>query len=237
MKTEIIEEIKSLNDRDFSDYRFLVTNIKDKISQFDEANKNQIKQDKDMDAYAFRAKSTDYIKGVYNKKLGEFRSNFFWNEELIRQEVLSNPDILEEVYRKSYLYIDPFYSQTIERMGTGPTELDKAMTSSSHFNRNYKSGYYLKPRPNNASKKKSEGCFVATFAYNSYEHNDVLLLRRFRDKTLLTSNRGENFVNFYYKYSPKLVVLLNSIRFPKSIIKFFLKITIIGYLKRKKNEE
>lgn len=46
------------------------------------------------------------------------------------------------------------------------------------------------------------GCFIATAAYGSYMHDDVMILRRFRDKILLKSSIGRKFVEHYYQHSP-----------------------------------
>jgi hypothetical protein len=232
MATDVINAIQSLHNRDFSDYQILVEKIRPLIDKYFEENQKQLVKDKDIDGYAFRANSVDYIRNVYNEKLGEFRTNFFWNDELIRGEIAKNPNILEKIRLNSYRYLDGIISTSLGRQPNGPSELDKSMVNNDHFNRNYKSGYYLKPKPV-TKQSKSEGCFVATFAYNSYEHNDVLILRKFRDNYLLKSKNGKGFVKIYYKYSPKFVELLNSIRFPKFLIRSFLKVTIIGYLKRK----
>jgi hypothetical protein len=48
----------------------------------------------------------------------------------------------------------------------------------------------------------SGGCFIATAAYGDYDHPHVQLLRRFRDRYLLTSSLGRMFVDMYYHYSP-----------------------------------
>ena len=52
--------------------------------------------------------------------------------------------------------------------------------------------------------QKKEGCYIATCCYGSYEHRSVLRLRKFRDEILLKKALGKVFVNFYYKYSPKI---------------------------------
>jgi hypothetical protein len=48
------------------------------------------------------------------------------------------------------------------------------------------------------------GCFIATAAYGSYAAPSVLILRKIRDRFLLTNSIGKSFVNLYYKYSPPM---------------------------------
>lgn len=59
-----------------------------------------------------------------------------------------------------------------------------------------------------SSSGSSGGCYIATMAYGSYEHPQVLQLRKFRDETLSSSAFGRRFISAYYKVSPKLVELL-----------------------------
>lgn len=230
MATDITNAVKSLNSRDFLDYQILVEELRPLIDKYYEENQKQLIKDRDMDGYAFRANSVDYIGNVYNKKLGEFRTNFFWNDELIRNEIVKNPEILEKIRLNSYVYIDGIISTSLGQQENGPSELNKAMVNNDHFNRNYKSGYYLKPKPT-SKQNKSEGCFVATFAYGSYEHSDVQMLREYRDKKLLSSDFGKYLVKTYYRFSPKLVEFLNRVYFPEVIIRIMLKNTIVKYLK------
>jgi len=60
-------------------------------------------------------------------------------------------------------------------------------------------------RRQSSSSSSSGGCYIATMAYGSYEHPQVLELRKFRDNTLSKSSFGRGFIKTYYKYSPKLV--------------------------------
>jgi hypothetical protein len=48
------------------------------------------------------------------------------------------------------------------------------------------------------------GCFIATAAYGSYMAADVVTLRLFRDRYLLTNPAGQAFVAFYYTVSPPI---------------------------------
>jgi uncharacterized repeat protein (TIGR01451 family) len=48
------------------------------------------------------------------------------------------------------------------------------------------------------------GCFIATAAYGSYMEPHVEILKDFRDRILLPTRAGKQFVRMYYEYSPPL---------------------------------
>ncbi|MGA8181124.1 MAG: S8 family serine peptidase, partial [Desulfobacterales bacterium] len=52
------------------------------------------------------------------------------------------------------------------------------------------------------------GCFIATAAYGSYEAPYVLILRKIRDRFLVTNRVGKAFVHLYYTYSPPLADII-----------------------------
>ena len=52
------------------------------------------------------------------------------------------------------------------------------------------------------------GCFIATAAWGSPMESQVALLRRFRDRALLTSPLGRLFTAVYYTQSPPLAAAI-----------------------------
>lgn len=60
-------------------------------------------------------------------------------------------------------------------------------------------------RDRSGSGHNSEGCYIATAVYGSYDCPEVWVLRRYRDFTLARSWYGRVFIRVYYAISPKLV--------------------------------
>lgn len=55
------------------------------------------------------------------------------------------------------------------------------------------------------SNNDSQGCYVATCVYGSYDCPQVWVLRRFRDYSLAKTLAGRLFIKLYYTVSPTLV--------------------------------
>jgi hypothetical protein len=100
--------------------------------------------------------------------------------------------------------------------------------------------------------KGGGGCFIATAAFGSYMHKDVMVLRNFRDSILMKSTMGRNFVESYYRTSPpvadyiaarpalravtrcSLVPMIITIKYPvPTVVVFLLGIGIMLFVKRR----
>lgn len=80
-----------------------------------------------------------------------------------------------------------------------------------HYDSNHKHTGHSSPgmfgRYNHSS---SDGCYIATCVYGSYDCPEVWTLRRFRDNTLKNNIFGRVFIKIYYAMSPKLVKLFGN---------------------------
>ena len=52
------------------------------------------------------------------------------------------------------------------------------------------------------------GCFIATAVYGSYDAPEVLVLRAFRDKSLMSNPLGRMLTTIYYAISPSLAKIV-----------------------------
>jgi hypothetical protein len=67
------------------------------------------------------------------------------------------------------------------------------------------------------------GCFIATAAYGSSMVPDLMILRSWRDQSLLNSRIGRILVDAYYKISPPIAKRVESSNSLKRIVKVILK--------------
>lgn len=84
-----------------------------------------------------------------------------------------------------------------------------------------------------ASPQKSDGCYIATHIYGSYDNQSVVILRRYRDEILRVSYIGRLFICFYYLISPKLVSILYNSNKINLIIKRFILNPFVKHLSKR----
>ena len=111
------------------------------------------------------------------------------------------------------------YPQYLKNSSYMGDKIDEAYKRGLQFDKNQ----YAVSTENNSS----EGCYIATAVYGSYNCPEVWTLRRFRDFYLRRSNIGNSFVNIYYKISPKIVELFGDTKcfniFNRKILNKFVK--------------
>jgi hypothetical protein len=82
---------------------------------------------------------------------------------------------------------------------------------------------------------KDSFCVVASYVYESSEHQNVLALRKFRDQTLVNLPYGQAVINSYYKNGMNVVKLLKKntmlAKFIKFMLNSFVNILKIGGVK------
>ena len=73
-----------------------------------------------------------------------------------------------------------------------------------------------------SSLPPSEGCFIATAAYGTPTAEQINVLREFRDKVLLESTAGSQFVALYYQLSPPVADFISGSSFLRTLVREFL---------------
>jgi chaperone protein DnaJ len=163
--------------------------------------------------YFYGDELEDNLKKMALKNLNECVRNFASREMLKK-----------EINKIKWNYPTLYYETSINKFYN---EIWSVMDSVSYSRPSTK--YYYEDTQYIARKKGA--CYIATAVYGSYDSDEVLVLRRFRDEILKPTKVGRKMVAFYYKYSPYLSKKLKLNSIPSNIIKFILN-RFIKFLNR-----
>jgi len=71
-------------------------------------------------------------------------------------------------------------------------------------------------------RKAAARCFIATACYGAYDHPDVVILRGFRDRSLLPNGPGRALLAAYYRLSPPLAAVLARCKWLRDVVRWTL---------------
>jgi len=148
--------------------------------------------------------------------------SFDMNSEL-RERYNSNKSALQGIYFRILEVCSPISSSS--------PQFPSSTSQIRHISRPFTHTLLEEDYENNSASRKSSkdigGCYIATMAYGSYEHPQVMELRKFRDEILATTALGRMIISFYYNVSPKLVALLKG----KSIINSAIRTSLNAFIR------
>lgn len=78
--------------------------------------------------------------------------------------------------------------------------------------------------------KEGKGCFIATVCYGDYNAPEVLILRQFRDRILMSYRTGRLFVKIYYFISPAIARFISKSARTKEFVRNYLLRFIVEQL-------
>jgi hypothetical protein len=114
----------------------------------------------------------------------------------------------------------------VQSMDPGEMSAEETREFIESFYQAISSEYYRRrgethPRPQTQTQAqpRSGPCFIATAVYGSANASEVLVLRAFRDDTLLSSKLGRALVDVYYLFSPPVARLLSANRRLRNIVR------------------
>ena len=88
------------------------------------------------------------------------------------------------------------------------------------------------PIKNSLAEEKSGGCFIATTVYGTPEMEEVLILRKLRDRHLSTNAVGQFLIGLYYRSSPSCARYLSQNEVAKTIVRVAFLGPLVSFCKK-----
>lgn len=91
---------------------------------------------------------------------------------------------------------------------------------------------YEKKKKKDTPEENKDDCFVATVCYGTPLHEDLDVLRGFRNNTLKKNWLGQRFVDWYYENGPAMAKWVARSETRKSLVRNFLIKPVVFILKK-----
>ena len=171
--------------------------IKDNINTLDEMQFNAIQ--------VLKVVKQVYNGCAWNQTVNEYKIVELIKEQITQQDVNKIKNSDNKAKKDEYKILVNFLMSKLSYLYKDRIKyLVYWNTTTSIHTQAIKANNTSTPKPTSSSSSK-DGCYIATMVYGSYDHPQVLILRRFRDNVLDKSFFGRWFIKTYYYYSPKLV--------------------------------
>ncbi len=169
------------------------------------------------------------LEMVYNLKPGDISPNIF-NKSAKSKELT----VITSVYWDLVRIYDtsPSYGPRMDRAVTKLIEFlpfstvyPQIIKAAQSFQKGAKNPDAIR-RLLKSVKASRGGCFIATYAYDDAFHNDLAVLRKFRDEQLSESWAGRCFISIYYFFAPRLILYFPKHASIKNLIKSFIQVLV-----------
>ncbi len=159
-----------------------------------------------------------------NLEYGSDKMKFNWfvaENMVVNQMFKIEFEVIKEINGVTGIYIDPAdnENEVLRVVGGFPTEIEVV----------YVAGGV------SGNGGIEEGCYIATAVYGSYNAEEVIALRNFRDDVLKGSPAGRLFIEAYYALSPPVAAYLAEAESLNSWVKKILD-SFVGFLNQGVNQ-
>lgn len=202
--TEIENKINSIFDKHFSDFKTSTNGgIPERIYNLVESVNIELKR------LALISSNTDSTYIEYSNKIVVYSSSLIldWSKEM--KQHLTIPI--------SGMKLGNSFVEVCDNVFRKISEVETDEESKIILNEKIYEFSVLKLQISAKSNPKG-GCFIATAVYGNYDHPSVLDLRLFRDKYLINTFLGDHFINWYYKNSPEISIVIRKKIYLRSLV-------------------
>jgi len=224
--TEVISEGAQIRAKESAKQQNRVSMWRNRMSLIKQA-RTKMENKNFAEAAVLYEKYLRVLEIIYDVEAGKIEPSLFQNKARKKELTLITSVLwdLARIYDSSGQYLDRL-ERTIKKLVTFAPHsgiivmLSKNVANYQRLAKN-RDAFRLLERELGI---KPARCFIATAVFESEESPEVIKLRDFRDRHLMTHFAGRVFVQFYYLFSPRFVPFIKRSNLVKKAIKRLLKI-------------